>query len=428
MWEKTDFKKCIGGGRVMDKKRKNLIKITILTLSLVQMATNGLSPAMADIAQTFSDASVSKVQLLMTLPGIFVVILSLTAAWLTTRFSKKMLIGTGSLCVCLSGILGFLFHQKLGIMFIWSALLGIGMGLVSALTASMISDFFEGKEKAALMGMQTGAGNVGAMLMTAIGGMLTMISWEYNYLVFLIGLPGLILLLCVIPSGRNLHGKGLKHTNIKEAADKVRGTTSKTTQTHLRNVFQSSKVWLYAAMAFVFLFLFNVLPTNLAMYVAEAKLGTAAVSGWAAAALLFGGTVMSVFFGKITGVIGTKTVPVGFILLAIGAALLNFSGNLVTLFAGCFIAGTSISMVMPQCMLQASMSGKPEQIAMSTAIVMAASNLGTFLTPVITNLAAAISGSGAVYFRYVTSITLAVVGAGIIFVCQMVFGKKKKIE
>ena len=110
----------------------------------------------------------------------------------------------------------------------------------------------------------------------------------------------------------------------------------------------------------------------------------------------------------------------------VGAALLNFGGNLATLFGGCFIAGTSISMVMPQCMLQASMSGKTEQIAMSTAIVMAASNLGTFLTPVITNLAAAISGSGAVYFSYVTSITLAVVGAVIIFVCQVAVGKKKK--
>ena len=76
---------------IMTKQRginKSMLKAAILVLTFSQMATNGLSPAMADIAAQFPDAATSTIQFLMTLPGIFVVILSLISAWLTSIFPK----------------------------------------------------------------------------------------------------------------------------------------------------------------------------------------------------------------------------------------------------------------------------------------------------------------------------------------------------
>ncbi|MCC8150862.1 MAG: MFS transporter, partial [Lachnospiraceae bacterium] len=176
-----------------------MLKITILVLTFSQMATNGLSPAMSDMAAAFPDVATSTIQMLMTLPGIFVVILSLISAWLTSVFPKKYLIGTGSLGICATAVLGTFFHQSLPGLVAWSALMGIGMGLISALTVSLISDYYEGQEKENLMGLQTSAANVGGMIMTVVGGLLTAIAWNFDYLVYLIAVPGLLLLIMLVP-------------------------------------------------------------------------------------------------------------------------------------------------------------------------------------------------------------------------------------
>ena len=106
---------------------KKMLKIAILVITFAQMATNGLSPALSDIAAAFPDTAISTIQLLMSLPGIFVVVLSFVAAWLTSKISKKVLIGIGSVCICLTGILGTFIYQSLSLLFAWSVIMGIGL-------------------------------------------------------------------------------------------------------------------------------------------------------------------------------------------------------------------------------------------------------------------------------------------------------------
>ena len=65
---------------------KRMIAVTVLLLSLVQMAPTGLSPMMAGVSETFPEASAESVQFLITMSGIFVLVLSLVSAVLTQRF------------------------------------------------------------------------------------------------------------------------------------------------------------------------------------------------------------------------------------------------------------------------------------------------------------------------------------------------------
>ena len=83
---------------------------------------------------------------------------------------------------------------------------------------------------------------------------------------------------------------------------------------------------------------------------------------------------------------------------------------MISMYAGCFIAGMSISLVSPQCILQTSAFCRTSQeLALSAAIIMASSNVGTFLTPQLTNIAGAISGSESTLYRFQTAIVLALV-------------------
>lgn len=385
---------------------KRMIKVTILVLTFVQMATNGLSPVMADIANEFPDAATSIVQLLMTLPGVFVVILSLISAGLTSVFPKKYLIGTGSVCICAAGIFGALFHNSLQVLFVWSALLGIGMGLVSALTVSLISDYFDGEEKTNLTGLQTGAANIGGMIMTAVGGLLAAIAWQYDHLVFLIALPGLILLILFVPKN--------------DPSAKAAENTSETTpgkENGGGSLLNNKRAWAYLAISLVLLFIFNSGPVNLSMYVMEYHIGNSVVAGWAATVFLLGGALMGVAFGKLSKHLEARTIPLGFALVALGFGVIILRPNIVCLYAGCLLAGMSISLVAPQCILQtSSLCSSSQELALAAALVMAASNIGTFLTPQITNIARLATGSEDTKYRFVFAIILALCMAAVTLV------------
>ena len=56
---------------------KRMIAVTVLLLSLMQMAPTGLSPMMSGVSEAFPDASAQSVQFLMTMSGVFVLVLSL---------------------------------------------------------------------------------------------------------------------------------------------------------------------------------------------------------------------------------------------------------------------------------------------------------------------------------------------------------------
>ncbi|WP_288616777.1 MFS transporter [uncultured Eubacterium sp.] len=394
---------------------KKMLKIAILVITFAQMATNGLSPALSDIAAAFPDTAISTIQLLMSLPGIFVVVLSFVAAWLTSKISKKVLIGIGSVCICLTGILGTFIYQSLSLLFAWSVIMGIGMGLVSALTASLITDFYEGQEKTSLMGLQTSAANVGGMIMTAVGGVLTAVAWNLDYLVYIIiGIPGLILLLLFVP-----YKKLETATTAKEAAPAAHTSGS-------FSVLKHGKVWIYTIFALLLLLLFNVGPTNLAMYVTEFSIGNSVLAGWAATIFLLGGTLMGIAFGFLAKKLDVCTIPVGYVFLALGFFVIIINPNIVCLFIGCLLAGMSISLVTPQCILQTGMyAATPQESAMATAVVLAGSNVGTFLTPQITNIAAAVSGSESTRYRFILVIVIALVLAAISLIFTL---KQRKLR
>lgn len=78
-------------------------------------------------------------------------------------------------------------------------------------------------------------------------------------------------------------------------------------------------------------------------------------------------------------------------------------------------AGRNVhQLVTPQCILQTGVyAATPQESAMATAVVLAGSNVGTFLTPQITNIAAAVFGSESTRYRFILVIVIALVLAAI---------------
>ncbi len=382
---------------------KKGIKAAILTISFVQLGTNGVAAILADIAREFPHVSTTTIQLLMTFPSLFIVGLTLISAWLSNFVSKKILVYLGLVLVSVSGILSFLFHDNLISLFLWAGILGIGIGLVVPMAFSFISDYFDEEEQSVMMGLQSSASNIGSMVMTLVGGFLASISWNYDYLVYLLAIPGLLLTCIYVPRNQI---KKIKSSNKKVIP---------------------KNVWLYGLIAFMFMLVFYMGPTNLSLFVAEEGIGSNALAGMAATIFLLGGALMGILFGFVSSKIGLKTIPIGFFILAIGFIIMSKANYASVFYLGSFLAGSSISLTLPQCMLRVSLLDNKEEVTLGLAIVMACGNLGTFAAPMLTNVAAIAMKSDLAKNRFVFCGEVAVILAIILYIlCKL--EKKRSID
>ena len=373
---------------------KNGIKVTILAMSLLQMATNAVASVLAQIASDLQ-VSDSAAQYLMTFPCLIFMIMSFVTPKLATILSKKKLALTGLILSGAAGILSFLFHGSIVPLFIWDALLGFGIGLTVPVANALIIDYYEGEERASLLGWQTSAANIGSMAMTFVGGYLALLGWHFVYFVYLLAIPGIICILLFLPR-KNVEALAPETAeNTKKAAGKGIPKTA----------------YLYFLIAFLYMLMFYVGPTNLAMVVQERQIGSTAMAGNAATVLLLGGVVMGLFFGKVAARIGRMTIPVGFLMLVIGFLSIYFVNNVAVLFLGAFLIGTSNTLILPQCMGSVTTEDKG-QSSINMGICLGLANLGIFAAPIVTGISAAVMGNSLSTSRFlfagIVSLILAV--------------------
>lgn len=346
-------------------KNNSGLKAAILTMSFIQMATNAVSSILANIATEFPDASVTTIQYLMTFPNLMIVAVSVIAAGLAERISKRTLAATGLLLAAVSGILSFAVHGSILILYVWAGMLGIGVGLVVPMANSLISDYFQENERDTMLGYQTGAANAGSMIMTYVGGVLATIAWQFDYLVYLLAIPGLILTLMFVPK-QNVVAKD-------------------TVTTEKKKLKISAYEVLFCIVAAVYMLMFYLGPTNIALYFSEKQIGNTMTAGMASSLLLLGGVLMGFFFGKLAEKIGKHTITLGFMALFIGYTLIYIKGQLIPTYIGCILVGMSNPLVLPQCMGSV-VSEDKQRTTVMMSVVFAIANLGTFLAPAITTI------------------------------------------
>lgn len=340
-------------------KKKNKLLICILLVSFVQMATNGIGAILGNIQTYFNDVSLSLIQFLMTFPSLFIIVFTLLSAFLLKYFSKKQMIEIGLIMVCLSGIISFIGYHSLFVLYFAAAILGIGSGLCGSLAISLLSDYFDEKDRQKYMGWQTAAANFGSMAMTFFGGLLATLSWNYNYLVYFIALPGLIAVHFWLDNEK---------AGRKEKQD-------------FKQCSYSFKLGLFIILFMVF---FYIGPTSIAIALQEKGFAASSLAGIGTSIFLFGGVVFSLIFVYLQRILSSFCISFGILVLDLGFLLMFLGNSLVVFYLGCFIAGGSISFVMPSCMFLISKKERVENISAGTAIAMAASNVGTLIAPSFT--------------------------------------------
>ncbi|RSU09668.1 hypothetical protein CBF27_12330 [Vagococcus acidifermentans] len=208
-----------GGKNVNSTQQKSNIKlkIAILSVAAVAMANAFISPALAEIAKAFPEVSMTNIQLIMTFAMLGQFPFTLITGILGNRINNKILVLLGLISLIIGGILPYFLNKSITFLYIGSAFMGVGQGILLTMLSTIISKYFSGEERSQMFGWQNSFTNGGNMIMALIGGFLASTLWKNVYLATILCIPSLLLVLFWLPSEKEDSEK----TTIKEKGSTI---------------------------------------------------------------------------------------------------------------------------------------------------------------------------------------------------------------
>ena len=351
----------------LQEHRRWKLMVAILTLSLLTvMAGAAVAPALGVIQEYFSGESKMMVQLIISMPAVFIAVTNLFFEKLCRICKAKTLtlIGLGMYIIfgCGAGLFSNIY-----LVLVCRALVGVGVGIIMPMSTGLITYYFTRDKQDVLMGYSSAMNMMGGVVATLIAGALAMISWRMSFLVYLLGVVSIIPVALWMPNER-----------IIEA-----GQQKKTT-----GVFRNY----YSYIVGMFFLMVNY-PANFAME--SSRLGT--VSEAAIPVIMALGDVFGFLGGlaypKLKTGLGRSTKVVAPLMFLVGYLLLQFWTAMPGTLLGSFLIGAANGIGVPYFISTA--SAKAGRNAATTVIpaLSVALYIAQFTTPAIVTVCEKILGN-----------------------------------
>ena len=186
----------------LQEHRRWKLMVAILTLSLLTvMAGAAVAPALGVIQEYFSGESKMMVQLIISMPAVFIAVTNLFFEKLCQICKVKTLtlIGLGMYIVfgCGAGLFSNIY-----LVLVCRALVGVGVGIIMPMSTGLITYYFTRDKQDVLMGYSSAMNMLGGVVATLIAGALAMINWRMSFLVYLLGVISIVPVALWMPNER----------------------------------------------------------------------------------------------------------------------------------------------------------------------------------------------------------------------------------
>ncbi len=348
----------------MKQYSKTRLYLSIAAISFIQGLQFSVSPVLGDIKAHYPDVNVSLIQMLITAPGLFSLVVALVSGWLVLRITKKQMLVFAGLVAGITGLLP-LFYDSFPLLFVSRTVYGVSLGIATTMNMAVVAEFFEGQERVKAMGFQAACVGAGMVVTTVGAGILGRGGFRASYFINVIGFICMLLLIFCLPE------------------------TGVAKETGTQKLRLNAKVFimdLFALLEFFFLITYT---TNIAMHLSGSLAGNTSVSGILSG--IFSGVqiVAGILLGVITAKLKKYTPAAAMLSFAAGAALLAlFPGNIVMLTVSSVFCGISQGVFIPTASTYLSEHVAPVATALAAATMTVAMNLGQLLSPVLLNAAA----------------------------------------
>ncbi|MBE6526222.1 MAG: MFS transporter [Thermoplasmata archaeon] len=228
--------------------------ITILLSSMViLMGAAAVAPALMPMKEHFGESEFL-VSLVVSLPSLSVAITGFGMGILADRLGKVRVFFIAMVIFTVSGTISF-FLENFPLILVFRFILGVGITGISLTTTALIGEYYTGMTRAKVIGYQAAAIGVGTLVLETLGGSLADIGWNYPFLIYLIGVPIILLgLISVKDPSRMVRDTSSQENGMPETLDipNLRG-----------------KIAFCYAMVFLEMFLMFTVPMNFSYYISE---------------------------------------------------------------------------------------------------------------------------------------------------------------
>lgn len=351
-------------------KNTRFLTATILSMSLLTvMAAAAIAPALGIIKAHFADADDLAIQLVISLPALFIIVTNLCFLPISRVMGTRTIAIVGLALYVVAGG-GCFFIDDIHLLLAMRALLGISVGLIMPLSTGLLAYYFPPEEQARMMGLSAAMNQMGGVVGTLLAGFLAAIEWNYAFTIYVLGLVALLMVVRWLPNER------------------LGSANKRGVPFHWRQLlkFHPSVVGMLLLTITFFIF-----PTNFAIISSrQLGLGTTAITIFMVALDLvafFAGLV----FGRLMGLFRRpmKYFPpllliVGFALYVVAcSAWFSFPLSLSILMAGSALIGTANGVGVPYLLTIGSIKGGKNSSTTVMPLLSAALFLGQFVSPII---------------------------------------------
>ncbi len=426
-----------------------LAKASILSISLLTvMASAAISPALAKISQAFPGVDKTLIKLVLTLPSLLIIPFSILAGQLVRKMRKKTILFIGLVIYFLGGV-GGAFAQTITQLLVVRAFFGIGVGLIIPLSTSLIADFYQGPQRAKMMGLSGSVSHLGGVIFLLVSGWVACISWRYAFGVYGLSLIIFLMVLFWLPEQPSQKAAGpvkaklppgvywcaflgalmmvafyaaptnlalfieserpMYTSTVPLFADRAEleaclaaGTVSSVT----RDIFARNNIVLSPAASLEALEpnktwsivdrrkRFIVRKEEKGLVVASERLGRPGISGMFLSTMTFTGIISGIILAALIRIFGLFSPALGIGAMAAGYALLGNAKSLPPVFLAMLCIGFSSGVLMPMLLLQVAKLAPDMSRAMAMAIASVGVYFGQFISPVVLKWVTELSGPG----------------------------------
>lgn len=175
-----------------DARKAGIAQAIILVISgfLPILAIVSLTPAVPTILDHFKDVANASllVPVLVSAPGLAIAILAPFAGILVDRFGRRPLLVWATFFYGIAGSLPF-FLDSLHAVIASRLLLGVTEAAILTIVNTLIADYYDAKGRRRVLMIQGLAGPAMASGVIALSGLLTTLSWNGMFLIYLIAMP-----------------------------------------------------------------------------------------------------------------------------------------------------------------------------------------------------------------------------------------------
>ncbi|MCS0599719.1 MFS transporter [Streptomyces sp. LP11] len=366
-------------------------RAALLSASLLLSEAGAVSATLPELADAFPHESQTSIQSFMTIGSAAVTVCTLLAGALAGRLGKRRLTLLGMALMAVAGMAPLVLVPlgNFGALLASRIVLGIGMGFVQPLSASVIADFYRGKEREDMLGWQSAAVGLGGVIWNLLVGLLVLWDWKAAFLVYGVGLAcmGLYARYVPEPPGRARPEKVRAEVVRPE---EVRAEPAAATPRWYR---LPADAWLAAGLMLVFTAGYQGLIISMPLaFTAEKHLVAASTVPWIMTFFALASVAAGLIFGTAVRRLRNWTGTASALVLAVSMALCAGADSALTGYVAAVLAGLGFGVYMPFLVTETNNRSTPEASAMATALLFTGAAVGTALAPYILGIAGTLDG------------------------------------